>query len=173
MWCTYCFVLKVPVTQKDHLWKDLCRGRAQRHWKEQKGVAFGAVICLDGRKSRKVGHWASRSVKHRWHHSYTTNALLLIKQLLCAAANSSTLVPAHWWHWLLFMSFTFYSVVIITRLSFFFLSPVGSLRACRFGRRQPLLLFPIQRLWMSPTRRIYKRVKSPFSEKLCHKNHMQ
>lgn len=83
------FVLKVPITQKDHLWKDLCRRKDQHYWKEQKGVTFGAVICLDGRKSRKVGHWASRSVKHRWHHSYTISAPLLIKQPLCAADNFS------------------------------------------------------------------------------------
>lgn len=91
VWRTHYFVLKAPVTQKDHLWKDLCRWRDQRHWKEQKGVGFGPVIYLDGRKRRKVGHWASRSVKHRWHHSYTSSGPLLIKQPLRVSENSSNL----------------------------------------------------------------------------------
>lgn len=166
VWRTFSFVLKVPITQKDHLWKDLCRRRAQRYWKEQKGVAFGAVICLDGRKSRKVGHWASRSVKHRWHHSYTTSARLLIKQPLGAADNSQQLVPARWCHWLIFIC------PCVTRVC---LSSSPCLLA--FVERAVFgvdSLFYGLYLWVSPTPRVYKGIESPFSENLCHKkNHMQ
>lgn len=59
--------------------KDLCWKGVWCYWWEQEGVACGAVIKLDRRRRRrkKVGHWASRSVKQRWHHSYTTSALRL------------------------------------------------------------------------------------------------
>lgn len=74
-------------------------------------------ICLDGRKTRKVGHWASRSVKHRWHHSYTTSAPLLIKQPLCAADNSSNWCQ-HTSVWLMFIC----PCVTLVLLCIFFLS---------------------------------------------------
>lgn len=74
------------------------------YWQEHEGVAWHAVIKLDRRRRRrKVGHWASGSVKHKWHHSYTTSALLAYttqRSALQLLPHALVSVPLSHFHWI-------------------------------------------------------------------------